>query len=171
MWYVMQVTSGREGQTILMMEKSLPEGILEKCFIPVRRMKKKYQGRWHEITEKLFPGYVFLITEKPRLLYGELKKLPAMTKLLGSCEEYFSPLSQTDMDFLGKFQDLQDGVGLSRVAVGEKRQIRIIAGPLKNLEGQIKKVNLHKRTAVVEAEFMGNKSLLHLGIEIVDKRF
>ena len=114
MWYVMQVTSGREGQTILMMEKSLSEGVLEKCFIPVRRMKKKYQGRWHEITEKLFPGYVFLITEKPRLLYDELKKLPAMTKLLGSCEEYFTPLSETDMDFLRKFQDLQDGVGLSR---------------------------------------------------------
>ena len=75
------------------------------------------------------------------------------------------------MDFLRKFQDLQDGVGLSRVTVGEKRQIRIIDGPLKNLEGQIKKVNLHKRIAAVEAEFMGSKSLIHLGIEIVDERF
>lgn len=59
-------------------------------------------------------------------------------------------------------------VGLSKVAVGENRQIKIMSGPLKNLEGQIKKINLHKRIAVVEADFMGNRALLHLGIEIVE---
>ena len=59
--------------------------------------------------------------------------------------------------------------GLSKVVVGEDKQIKIISGPLKNLEGQIKKMNLHKRIAVVEVEFMGNRSLIHLGIEIADE--
>ena len=58
---------------------------------------------------------------------------------------------------------------MSQVAVGEGRQVRILSGPLKNLEGKIQKINLHKRIAIVETEFMGNRSLLHLGIEIVNE--
>ena len=180
MWYVMQVASGREGHTVLLMERILSQGILENCFVPMRRMKKKYEGRWREVREKLFPGYVFLISEQPQLLYDELKQIPALTKLLGSCEEYFTPLSEKDAEFLMKLQSIQNikdeekdigaaTVDLSKVAVGENQRIKIISGPLKNLEGQIKKINLHKRIAVVEAEFMGNKSLVHLGIEIVDE--
>jgi transcriptional antiterminator NusG len=187
MWLVMQVVSGREGHTVLLMERLLSGGVLEKCFVPMRRMKKKYQGSWKEITEKLFPGYVFLISKQPQLLYDELKRIPALTKLLGSCEEYFTPLSEDDVRLLRGLQDMQDpekepnrdwircnqqetpAVGLSRVVVGEKNQIKIISGPLKNLEGRIKKINLHKRIAVVETEFMGNQSLIHLGIEIADK--
>ncbi len=209
MWYVMQVVSGREGHTVLLMERILSRGILKNCIVPMRRMKKKYEGRWQEVKEKLFPGYVFLISEQPQLLYDELKQIPALTKLLGSCEEYFTPLSDKDVRFLMRLQSMQPGgygksseglqeaekihsfregeepdaspvglsegtevslVELSKVAVGENRRIRIISGPLKNLEGQIKKINLHKRIAVVKADFMGNRTLLHLGIEIVENK-
>lgn len=185
MWYVIQVMSGREGQTVLLMERILSDGILESCFVPMRKMKKKYHGEWREITEKLFPGYVFLISGQPRLLYDELKNIPALTKLLGSCEEYFTPLSEGDVELLGRLREMQDKkqeqeierreskeskvpeVGVSQVVVGEERKIRIVSGPLKNLKGQIRKINLHKRIAVVETEFMGNQTRIHLGIEIV----
>ena len=171
MWYVMQVMSRQEGQTVKMMEQSLSSEILTRCLLPMRRRKKKYHGEWQEVTEKLFPGYVFLVTDTPQLLYDELKTIPAFTKLLGSCEEPFTPLSEPDVQFLKKLQG-ENGTqetGLSQVAVGEGRQVRIISGPLKNLEGKIQKINLHKRIAIVETEFMGNKSLLHLGIEIVNE--
>lgn len=201
MWYVMQVMTGQESQTVLMLERSLSEGVLEKCFVPMRRRKKKYQGKWHEVVEKLFPGYVFLVSDYPQLLYDELKNIPAMTRLLGSCEEYFTPLSEEDVYILLKLQEnvckpqtnqgmwgnrqienkkqISERVGgqekfgimkvdISRIRVGEKGLIRIVSGPLKNLEGQIRKINLHKRIAVVEAEFMGNKSQIHLGIEIIE---
>lgn len=216
MWYVMQVISGREEHTVLMVKRTLSRGILKYCFVPMRRMKKKYRGEWLEITEKLFPGYVFLVSEQPQLLYDELKNIPALTKLLGSCEEYFTPLSDEDVRFLRKLQDMEDSqnirvhdmrdmqnvcraaqkelwnakdvrsvlqktqgekdrekyleVRLSRVVVGKEGKLRIISGPLKNLEGQIRKINLHKRIAVVEAEFMGSKSLIHLGIEITEMK-
>lgn len=172
MWYVMQVASGREGHTVMMMERMISGGVLDKCFVPTRRMKKKYQGNWREVVEKLFPGYVFLVTGNPQSLYDELKQIPALTKLLGSCEECFTPLSEPDVQLLLKLQDIQNDraeAGLSGVSVGEGREVRILYGPLKNLEGQIHKVNLHKRIAVVEAKFMGTRSFIHLGIEIVGK--
>ena len=109
MWYVMQVVSGREGHTVLLMERILSQGILENCFVPMRRMKKKYEGRWQEVKEKLFPGYVFLISEQPQLLYDELKQIPALTKLLGSCEEYFTPLSEKDVHFLRNCRGYSQG--------------------------------------------------------------
>lgn len=84
------------------------------------------------------------------------------------------PLSEKDMRLLEKLQNgMNDGrnpeAGISRIAVEEGNQIRILSGPLVNLEGQIRKVNLHKRIAVVEVEFMGNKSAVHLGVEMVGK--
>jgi len=174
MWYVMQVISGQENQTARQVEKRIPEEIMENCFVPVRRLRKKFHGTWHEVTEKLFPGYVFMITDQPWLLYEELKKIPTLTKVLGRCGEYFTPLSEVDVQMMEK---LQDGMGekenleveISKVTVEEGNHIRILEGPLKNLEGKIKKVNLHKRIAAVEMEFMGNKSVVHLGIEMVGR--
>ena len=62
-------------------------------------------------------------------------------------------------------------VGISKIAVEEGNQIRILSGPLKDLEGQIRKVNLHKRIAEVEMEFMGSRSVVYLGVEMVERIF
>ena len=174
MWYVMQVASNRESSTVTLLEELMPSYVMEQCFVPVRKMMKKFKGRWQEVTEKLFPGYVFLISGQPELLYEELKDIPALTKMLGSCEQKVTPLSEGDIQLLKKLQNWMDDeivseVDISQIHVAEGNQIQIISGPLSNMEGQIKKINLHKRIAVVEVEFMGNKSLLHLGIEMVEK--
>lgn len=174
MWYVIQVVSGQENRTAFLVEKIISGRILASCFVPVRRLKKKFHGVWQEVSEKLFPGYVFMISEQPQLLYEELKQIPALTKMLGKCEEYFTPLSEKDVQMLKR---LQNGVGesenlevgISQIAIEEGNRIRIISGPLVNLEGQIRKMNLHKRIAVVEVEFMENISLVHLGVEMVEK--
>ncbi len=176
MWYVMQVILGQEERTALLAEKMIPQEILENSFVPVRRLRKKFHGVWHEVREKLFPGYVFLISGQPRLLYEELKNIPVMTKVLGRSREYFTPLPAEDVRMLEKLQNgtCAGGCGnlevdISRIAVEEGHEIRILSGPLKNLEGQVKKVNLHKRIAAVEIEFMGNRTLVHLGVEMVER--
>ena len=68
--------------------------------------------------------------------------------------------------------EAQEGleVGISQVDVSEQNSIVILSGPLKNMEGQIRKVNLHKRIAEVEVDFMGRKTIFYLGVEIVKKR-
>ncbi len=58
---------------------------------------------------------------------------------------------------------------LSLVKVIEGDGIRILSGPLKDMEGRIRKINLHKRTAEVEVDFMNRKTVVHLGIEMVGK--
>lgn len=174
MWYVMQVISGQENRTVFLVEEIVSKRALESCFVPVRKLKKKFRGAWHEVTEKLFPGYVFMISKQPRLLYEELKQIPASTRMLGRSENYFTPLSNEDVHMMEKLRNGTDKDGnleveISRIAVEEGNRIRILSGPLVNLEGQIRKVNLHKRVAEVEMEFMGNRPLVYLGVEMVER--
>lgn len=115
---------------------------------------------------RMIPGYVFMISKQPRLLYEELKQISALTRLLGRYREYFTPLSEKDVRLLEKLRAGMNNSGnmeveISRIVVEEG--IRILSGSLVNLEGQIRKVNLHKRIAEVEVEFMGSKSLIYLG--------
>ena len=157
-----------------LIKKMIAESILESCFVPMRRFKKKFGGKWHEVMEKLFPGYVFLITEQPLSLYEELKKIPTLTRIIGRFGEYFTPLSTEDVRMIKKLQGSFEKSGnleveISRIAVEEGKRIRILSGPLVNLEGQVKKVNLHKRVAEVEMEFMGRQTMIYLGIEIVER--
>lgn len=60
-------------------------------------------------------------------------------------------------------------IGLSQVAFDENDQVQVVSGPLKGMEGKVKKINLHKRYAEVEVSFMGRKTIFHMGIELLDK--
>ena len=62
-------------------------------------------------------------------------------------------------------------VNLSLVEVGENDEVKILSGPLKDMVGMVRKINMHKRIAEVEVVFMGRKIVLHLGIEIVEKKW
>lgn len=177
MWYVMQAVSGQENRTVRLLERMISSENLEQCFIPMRRLRKKFRGTWNEVTEKLFPGYVFLVTERPQLLYEELREVPALTKILGKCGEYFTPLPAGETELLLKMQKSQKDqncrekgitMEISQIAMEEERRIRVISGPLQNMEGQIKRLNLHKRIAEVEMEFMGGMRTVYMGIEIME---
>lgn len=61
-------------------------------------------------------------------------------------------------------------VEISQVSVAEDDVITILSGPLKNMEGCIKKIDLHRRIAKVEVDFMNRKTVIHLGIEMVGKK-
>ena len=61
-------------------------------------------------------------------------------------------------------------VDLSQVSVSEDDVITILSGPLKSMEGYIRKIDLHRRIAKVEVEFMNRKTVIHLGIEMVGKK-
>ena len=60
-------------------------------------------------------------------------------------------------------------IGLSQVLM-EQDMVTILSGPLKSVEGKIKKINLHKRMAEVEVEFMGRKTVIYLGVEMVGRK-
>lgn len=166
MWYAMQVFSGQEQILKLWIDRM---SLARECFIPVRELKKKYHGSWNTVKEKVFPGYVFVVTDHAMEMQGKLKEVPRFARILGATENGFIPLSEDEIRFISRFGGEDHVSHLSRVTVEEGNHVKILDGDLMNYEGDIVKVNLHKRIAIVRVPFMGGTADIHLGIDIVEK--
>ena len=165
MWCVVHVRDGGEGHTEDFASGLLPESLHARCFHLIRSRRKKYEGQWQTVHEDLFPGYVFIDTDQPERVYRELKKTPK-PKLLFSDEEYVSTLEKHESDFMEQLADRKGRIGISNVGIDGDGRIHYLSGPLLGMENRVRRVNLHKRIAEIEAEIMGRKRLLYLGIEI-----
>ena len=173
LYYVIQVDKGMENKAENQIGIIVDEGLYGHCFHPMRRMKKKFRGEWKEQHEKLLPGYVFITSDRIQELYKQLRKVPTFTKLLGKEDEQFIPLSKQEEEWLERITKSSDQnmeVQLSQVSVAEDDTVTILSGPLKDMEGCIKKIDLHRRFAKVEVDFMNRKTVIHLGIEMVGKK-
>lgn len=169
-YYVMQVAPGAEARTGALIEARVDEELYGRCFYPLRHVRKKFHGEWRDCHEKLIPGYVFVSSSRVEELYRELKRVPVLTKVLGHSEgELFIPLASEEVEWLEKVTADGAEVPLSRVQVSEGDAVTVLGGPLKDMEGHIRKINLHRRIAEVEVDFMGRKTVIHLGIELVRK--
>lgn len=188
MYYVFYTGAGKEDRAEAFIRKRVCSGLCSSCFHPVRRMRKKIRGEWKEYEERLVPGYIFLESGDIGGLYLELQKSPRYLKALGKEEAdpgdlemgvRFHALTEDEVGWLEKLAGKRKKpgtasgaaqnpvVGLSQVGFGEDDRVAILSGPLKDMGGMVKKINLHKRTAEVEVELMGRKLSLHLGIEIL----
>lgn len=169
MWYVIQVLGGKEQATLNMLEHFVDEGILKEAFIPKRETKRRADGVWVVVTETLFPGYVFVVTREPEVLFQKLKNVPAFTRMLGKNDRKFTPLLSQEVALLKEFGGPKHVVGMSHGVI-EGDSVRIDEGPLQGHEGIVKKIDRHKRAAYVEMSVMGRAKLVKLGLEVVGKR-
>ena len=175
-YYVLQVAPREEEKTEAHIKNVLPADSYGECFHLTRFIRKKFHGRWTDVHEKLLPGYVFVTTENAKTLYSQLKKIPMLTRWLGRELEYFVRLSEQEEEWLNRLLLKSCGkpsgekeVGLSQIEIGEGNAVRIVSGPLKDMEGMVRKINLHKRIAEVEAPFMGGRRVVYLGVEMVER--
>lgn len=167
MWYVMQVRTGTEENIRCQCQRLISSDTLERCFIPYYQQKKRFQGEWHIQERILFPGYVFLITQNLEKLVESLKQVIGMTKLLGTGEEII-PLSQEEIDLLLRLGKEEQLVTMSTGMI-ENDQVKIFDGPLKGMEGYIKKIDRHKRKARIVIDMFGRSVDMEVGLEIISK--
>lgn len=191
MYYVLQVAPGEEEKVEMYVRVILPDEIYGECFHLTRHMKKKFHGKWMDVQEKLLPGYVFITTENIKRLFLEIKKIPLFTGMVGRDGVNFTEMLDCDVDWLEKIRiygmknTLENAgtentitnidvswhqIGLSQININEGNQIKIISGPLMGIEGMIKKINLHKRVAEVEIPFMKRRTVIYLGIELLERK-
>lgn len=168
MWYAVQVMSGREEKVVLQCEKLIEGDILEECFLPRYERMKRYHGQWHKEQALLFPGYVFMVSDKPEELYLALRKIPELTRLLGDSNSAVA-LYHEEVEFLLRFGKSKHVVEISTGYL-EGDQVVVVSGPMAGYEGTIKKVDRHKRIAVLLVQFFGREMEIKVGLEIVDKR-
>lgn len=167
-WYVVQVRSGKEDEIVKACHLLVDRSILQECFIPRCKKKKKFRGTWKIVDEILFKGYIFMISDRIEDLYTELKRIPDLTKLLGNDGKDIFPIYPQEAKFLTRFSDTNHVVEFSKgMIIGD--QITIIEGPLQGLEGKITKIDRHKRIAYIDLELLGKINRVQVGLEIISK--
>ena len=169
MFYAIQTTPAKEQETKVMIENLIAKDLYTRCFILTRDMRKKFGGQWITVKEKLFPGYIFVETDMVLELYLSARKVPMLTKFLGREDEAVIALNEKESKWMSKLIAAGEEVPVSEIDIEEGNKVQIQTDPLAALEGYVKKIDLHKRRAEVEVEFMGEKRVFYLGIEFVRK--
>lgn len=168
MWYVIQVRTGSEKEIVKQCQTVISQEILEKSFLPYFEEMKRYEGSWHKEQKLLFPGYIFLVSKDPKELYQELKKVIGLTKLLRTGGQIIA-LTEAEKEFLLKFGGKEQLVKMS-TGFMEQDQIVILEGPLKGMEGYIKRIDRHRREACLELPLFGRMLDTRVGLEIIAKK-
>ncbi|MEY8483756.1 antiterminator LoaP [Lachnospiraceae bacterium 48-21] len=167
MWYVVQVRTGTEESIRIQCEKQMTGEVLERCFIPYYEESKRIRGRWITLEKVLFPGYVFMISEKMESLYDQLHGVIGLTKMIGTGREIV-PLGEEEISFLQGIGGEKQIVEMSEGVI-EQSCVRITSGPLVGMEGLIRKIDRHKRKAWLEVPMFGRVQRVQVGVEIVTK--
>lgn len=165
-WYVLFVKATQEEKVKKLLEKEVGEEY--KFIVPTRELRERKDGQWHFVKRKLFPGYVFIKGIMNLEVYYKLKKINGIIKLLSSDGEALR-VDESELRVLKILIDNDDNnIGISSL-YKENDGVKIVAGPLMGLEGQIVKVDYRKGRAKVSLRFMNEERVVELGIEVVDK--
>lgn len=171
-WYILFTRTGQEENIKTHLAKLL-DADLSMPFIPILETLFKTKGLVKKEYQPLFPGYVFIESVLPSMDF-----LNCINKIIHSFEDIFKILKYGDSNEIA-LQEHEKNMLLrlsndnhciessSGFIVGNK--VYINDGPLKGFESIIKKIDRHKRQAIIELEFMGELRCITLALEILSK--
>lgn len=167
MWYVIQVYTGRELEIAQQCrDRVMADG--EDVFVPLAERWTKIRGERTLITSRLFPGYVFIETDQIEDFYQRLNRIYAMTKVLRTGEE-MTPIQKEEEAYLRRLGGDEHVVKYSEGYMEGDRLV-VTSGPLKDFEGNVKKILRHKRLVVMEVPLLGQAVEVTLGLGVVERR-
>lgn len=170
-WYTLFVKSGQEAKAA----EEVKSYFSDKAETRVLFVETYF--RKHGIVKKeknvVFPGYVFVQSElENELFIIQCKNLIARSALIYKILYYGdtrqAALNERDVELLEKMWPGRDCLEAS-VGIMEGDKVKIMEGPFVGRESMIRKVNRHKRQAVVEIDFMGEIRSITIGLDIIRK--
>lgn len=169
-WYVVKVKSGEEEEA---------KELLESYDLDIKVLSREYYGKAKgqvvKKKKKLFPGYIFVISD---LNYIDFDiKLDNIRYLNGKIYKNLKydntgvpALSETEISMICKMTgNYKNDVVKSSVGFIEGDRVRIVEGPLYGLESNITYINRHKRIARLSIGFLGESREIEVPLEIVAK--
>ena len=166
-YFVIHLKTRSEEKFISRAESMLDDW--EARFICLRRsLRIRKRGEWIETLAPIFPGYLFVEAQEisPELLL-KVKRIPGFFRFLQS-NENIEPLSEGDKKLLSYFLSFGQVVDKSVVYFDTGKRIRVVSGPLKELEGKIVKVDRRKGRAKVKLDMFENAFLIDFGFEALE---
>jgi transcriptional antiterminator NusG len=165
-YYVIHVLTGKEKKYIDWARHTLHDDV--RIVWPRRRLSIRKAGIVKEGVSSLYPGYLFLETrELADQSIAALRKAPGFVRFLRSDYDII-PLDNRDKELFLELISYGEIIPKSQVVLDENSRIRVIEGPLKQLEGAIVKVDQRKGRAKVQLHLQGKSLLVDLGFEVME---
>ncbi len=168
-WHVLFVRGGKEE----LVKEQVNRYEAVNAFLPKVVKMYKRNGILNKEEKLLFQNYVFIQTtlefnEFHQLLQSNIKPIQGFLKVLQHKDAQLETLYPHEKEFLMKFTN-KDYVLEESIGFIENDQIIITEGPLKGHESMIKKIDRHKRTALISLSLFGLEQEVMVGLEIVRK--
>lgn len=173
-WYVIQVQSGRERQLADLILRTCQEAdrfsteppLIQECFTPRYRTRRKRDGVYQDEEKLLLPGYLIAVTTAPDRLQRRLRRIPEFTRLL-TMTETFVPLRDDERAWIEEWTTKGDRTIPISVAYKKGETLVVTEGPLKGNEGLITRINRRKCLATIELSIDGKRVTTTIGLAIV----
>ena len=168
LWYAIQSYTGKEEQLTEMIRRVVPEENYAECFVPYFERLRcwRQQNQIHIL--RLFPGYLFLSTDDIEAVFRCLKNVPAMSKILTAGAFEFTPLYDSEAEFLNGILDADHIVRLTYAATDGKGRVTYMAGPLAKCRDRIEAYKFRDRYAQVKLTIAGQEKTVRMGIILND---
>lgn len=163
-WYLLKTWVGKEEDLVKEIRNRIPSSMYEECFVIYQERVWRKQQKSVIHVESLFPGCVFLTCQETEPLFRSLKRIPVVTKLMGTRDLEILPLRQEDVDFLVQISGKNHIVKLSYVVKDDQGQIYKISDPLKACLDQIERYLFKKRYVMVRHRLWGEDKAIVMGI-------
>lgn len=171
-WYALFVETNKEEVVQQYLNKYFVESVL-KAIIPKRLVPERREGSMQHISKKMFPGYVLISTELNENIYHLLKKIPRCYRILQpgnhfNKENAFDYCRIKDEEITPLIMLLGEGdtIEYSHIYIVNSK-VFVNSGPLKGMEGIIKKIDKRKNRAKILLNFLGTEKTFDVGIEIL----
>jgi transcriptional antiterminator NusG len=172
-WIILFVRTGLEEKIVRELREKLNDNKYLP-FLPTVETPRRSKGVIHKERKLLFPGYVFVQTEIEADSIAE--RLKSALKSTISRKDIYTVLHYGDNEkdvamreqerlFWERLFDSEFCItGSFGFIVGDVIQIK--SGALVGMESRIKRINRHKREAVVEMEVMGAVRVVRVMLEV-----
>jgi transcriptional antiterminator NusG len=175
-WIVFYTRAGREKRA-----EQIIKGLIEnmdlkdrvsRVLVPSKLMEKvrniKNSIRRISLEKPIYKGYIFVEMEEDPDLVDLISRAAGIKALLKKEEEKsekgssvrwtFLKLSKDEIDYIEKIVELENRKKEEKTPFLKGQKVKIVAGPMKNMEGEVIDVNKEKGKLKVKVEIFGRPS-------------
>jgi transcriptional antiterminator NusG len=171
-WYAIHVATGREDAVCEEIRREVDTVGYDKdyrLFVPKRKLLETKEGETHEVLRTMFSGYVLVQTDEVREFAKIALKAKGIFRFLEN-DGMVQEIQVEEIALVLQMVEDDDVIGVSEIETDEFGFLRVISGPLKGLEGQIRKVDKYRHRAKVEVKFDFDGAVYEvwLGVRMVE---
>ncbi|WP_430208069.1 antiterminator LoaP [Paenibacillus amylolyticus] len=166
-WYALFVENNQEEMVLKHLNLHFDSSVLN-AVVPKRIVPEKKNGKIQHVIRKLLPGYVLIYCRLTDEIYYKIKEIPRCYRIVHNGKSFNKEdciIEPQEIEPIIELLNDRDILEFSKVHLVNSKAI-VTSGPLKGLEGIIKKVDSRKNRAKIVLNFLGNEKIVDVGVEI-----